>query len=195
MTKAIRIIVVFVTLCVSLIGCSSSKPLIRSDYDHSINFDQYHTFGFFEKLATDDGYERLTTQYLKTAVTSEMEARGYKFAKKDPDILINFNIKLKDKQQVRTSAYPAGYYGYRWGYYGAWGGYNYDTYVYDYTEGTLNIDMVDRVRKQMVWEGVAIGKVRQKDFDNAEKVIDKTVALIFQKFPFKEEKPVSSKSS
>lgn len=191
MIKAIRVLLVLLTLGIAVGGCGASKPLIRSDFDHAADFKLYHSFGFFEKLATEDRYESLTTQYLKAAVTREMESRGYELVEKDANLLINFNIKLKDKQQVRTSAYPAGYYGYRWGYYGAWGGYNYDTYVYDYTEGTLNIDMVDRVRKQMVWEGVAIGKVRKKDFDNAEKVIDSTVALIFQKFPFRESSSIS----
>jgi Domain of unknown function (DUF4136) len=183
---AVRFWIILLALSVLVAGCTASKPLIRSDVDPSADFKQYHSFGFFEKLATDERYESLTTQYLKAAVTREMKSRGYSFLEKDPDLLINFNIKLKEKQRLQTTAYPAGYYGYRWGYYGAWGGYNYDTFTYDYTEGTMNIDMVDRVRKQMVWEGVAIGRVRQEDFDNVEKAINNTVGLIFEKFPFKQ---------
>lgn len=168
-------------------GCSASKPLIRSDFDQTVDFKRYHSFGFFEKLATDDArYESLTTRYLKAAVTREMKARGYRLFDKDPDIQINFKIKLEEKQSVQTTSYPTGYYGYRGGYYGAWGGYNYNTFTYEYSEGTLNIDLVDRVRKQMVWEGIAIGRVSQTDIDHVEKAIDNAVTLIFQKFPFHE---------
>ena len=163
-------------------GCAP-KPIIRSDFDPSTDFKGYHTFGFFDKLATDDkGYETLISKYLKSAVTRQMKSRGYRYQKNDPDVLFNFKIKLQEKQQVRTSPGPYGYYGYRYGYYGAWGGYN-NTYVYDYTEGTLNIDMVDRKCKQMVWEGAAIGRVNQKDYDNLQLTADKAVDLIFRDFP------------
>jgi hypothetical protein len=189
-TVAIRILVILVAFGVTLAGCSASKPLIRADFDRTVDFKRFHTFGFFEKLATDDErYESLITRYLKNAVTREMKARGFTYAEKDPDLLVNFNTKLEEKQQIQATSYPIGYYGYygyRWGYYGAWGGYNYNTYTYEYSEGTLNIDLVDRVRKQMVWEGVAIGRVRSQDFDNIEKAVDNAVNLIFQNFPFKE---------
>ncbi|MCI0653710.1 MAG: DUF4136 domain-containing protein [Methylococcaceae bacterium] len=188
-THTIKFLVILAALSVTLAGCSTPRPLIRSDFDRTVDFKRYHSFGFFEKLATDDErYESLTTLYLKAAVTREMRNRGYTFIEKDPDLLVNFNIKLEEKQEIQTTSYPIGYYGYygyRWGYYGAWGGYNYNTYAYEYSEGTLNIDLVDRLRKQMVWEGVAIGRVRQKDFEDVEKAVDNAVNLIFQNFPFK----------
>ena len=173
------------SVLIFLIGaCATSKTVVRSDYDHKVDFSQYHSFGFFEKLATDERYESLTTEYIKTAVIQEMKSRGYHFVEQNPDLLVNFNIKLKEKQKVQSAPYAAGYYGYRWGYYGAWGGYNYNTYTYEYTQGTMNIDLVDRARKQMVWEGVAIGRVSEEDFANMEQTISKHVHEIFKKFPF-----------
>ncbi len=187
-TDAVRFFVILSALGMLIAGCTASEPMVRADYDPNVDFTRYHTFGFFEKLATDDRYETLTTQYFKAAVIREMTMRGYRFTEKDPDLLINFNVKLQDKQQFRSTSYPAGYYGYRWGNYGAWGAYNYDSSTYEYTEGTMNIDMVDRIRKQMVWEGLGIGRVTQNERDKAEQSIDNAVALIFEKFPFKETK-------
>lgn len=185
----IRYWVMLVALIDGLAGCAAQRPLIRSDFNRAIDFKRYHTFGFFEKLATDDDrYETLITRYLKGAVTREMKSRGYTYLEKDPDLLVNFNVKLEEKQYVRTTSYPYGYYGYygyRWGYYGAWGGYDYYSYTYEYTEGTLNIDLVDRVRRQMVWEGVAIGRVKKKDLDNVEEAVANAVNLIFQHYPFR----------
>ncbi len=172
-------------LLLLIVGCSASKPMIRSDYDHDTNFAAFKTFGYFQKLATDRGYETLVTQNLKQAVTRQMQNRGIEFSQTNPDLLVNFKLKLEDKQQLRSTGYPGGYYGYRGRYYGAWGGYAYDTYTYEYTEGTLNIDVVDRQRKTMVWEGVAIGRVKQSDYDNQQQVIDRVVASMFKEFPVK----------
>lgn len=173
-------------------SCSTSKPMIRSDYDHDADFSAYRTFGFFDKLATDRGYETLVTRNLKQAVTQQMQERGIQYSHTDPDLLVNFKLKLEDKQQIRNTGYPGGYYGYRGRYYGAWGGYAYNTYTYEYTEGTLNIDVVDRRRKLLVWEGVAIGRVKQSDIDNQKQVISKVVASMFKEFPVERKLNTSS---
>jgi hypothetical protein len=76
-----------------------------------------------------------------------------------------------------------GYYGYRSGFYGGWGGYY--TNVDQYTEGTLNIDLVDAKHRQLVWEGVAVGRVTEKHRENREAAINTAVAEIFKKFPFR----------
>ena len=167
---------------VAIAGCAT-QPLIRADHDPSADFSRFKTYGFLDKLGTDEAYTTLLTKYLKEAVSREMERRGYRYAEQ-PDLLVNFHAKVKEKQRVVRS--PAGgYYGYRWGYYGPWGGYAYDTYVEEYTEGTLNIDLVDRSDMQMVWEGVAIGRVTEADYDNLKQAVDGAVAAIFKKYPYR----------
>jgi hypothetical protein len=167
------------------LGACATGPTIESNYDHTANFDAYRTFGYFSPLGTDKtGYSSLVTQALKNATRREMEARGYAYSETDPDLLLNFNAKLA--QQVEVSQIPmgppVGYYGYRGGFYGGWGGYY--TNVDQYTEGTLNIDLVDAARRQLVWEGVAIGRVTEKHRENREAAINAAVAEIFKKFPF-----------
>ena len=81
-----------------------------------------------------------------------------------------------------------GYYGYRRGYYGAWGGYGYgtQTHVSSYTEGTINVDMVDRVEKRMVWEGVAVGRVNEKKTsDETRASIYAGIQEMFAGYPFR----------
>ena len=175
-----------VTLAIAalmLAGCASG-PEVRANYDQGVDFSAYRTFGFFETLGTDaSGYESLVTQTLKSAVRREMEARGYTYAETGADLLINFNAKLA--QQTRVSQSPSMYYGYRRGYYGGWGGYGYDTHVQQYVEGTLNIDLVDARRKQLVWEGVAVGRVTDKQREQRQAAINAAVAEIFSKYPFR----------
>jgi len=170
----------------AIAGCAATQRVVRSDHDPSADFARFKTYGFFAKLGTDEVYTTLLTKYLKEAVSREMDRRGYRYAE-EPDLLVNFHAKVKEKQQVVSS--PAyghyGYYGYRWGYYAPWGGYGYDTYVKEYTEGTLNIDLVDRSDMQMVWEGVAIGRVTEEDYANLKRTVDEAVAAIFEKYPYR----------
>jgi hypothetical protein len=120
------------------------------------------------------------------AIDREMQARGYQKSD-NPDLLVNFNANLQDKTKVSTT--PAmgmsGYYGYRGSYYGPWGGYGMatETHVSQYTEGTVNIDLVDADRKQLVWEAVGVGRIRDDTFDNLEQKVNEAVPKFFEQFP------------
>lgn len=183
----------------SVLGCSAamlaacaSGPDLRSDYDSSVDFGQFKTYNFFADAGPDKTqYQSLFTQYMIEAIDREMQSRGY--TKSDnPDLLVNFNARLEDKTKVTTTpamgspAMGMGYYGYRGGYYGAWGGYGYgtETQVSQYTEGTFNIDLVDARRKQLVWEAVAVGRIRDDTFDNLQQKVNEGVPQFFARYPF-----------
>ncbi len=189
--KTVRLITwvaVLVVLAAGVLlqGCVS-KPDVRADYDHGADFGKYHSFNFVPQLSTDKmGYSSLVTQQLKTSVTTQMEQRGYKLDPATPDLLVNFSGKLQEKQEVQSSPAAGQYYGYRTGFYGAWPGYGMasDVYTVNYTQGTLNIDMIDARHMQMVWEGVTVGEITKEHLKNREATIDKAVGNIFAKFPF-----------
>lgn len=176
------ILALFTLLTVS---CATG-PVATADYDRSADFSAYRSFGFFDPLGTDAaGYESLVTQTLKAATRREMESRGYVYAETNPDLLINFNAKLAKQTQVTQTPAPPVYYGYRRGIYGGWSGYGYETQVSQYTEGTINIDMVDARRKQLVWEGVAVGRVTEKQRQDRQAAITAAAVEIFTKYPFR----------
>lgn len=173
---------------VTILAACASSPAIKSDYDHQADFSRYRTFGYMSPLGTDKaGYSTLLTERLKDATRGQMEMRGYVYNAANPDLLVNFNGKLQQKTQVTEAPPPpmGPYYGYRTGFYGGWPGYGWGDTVYQYTEGTLNIDLIDARRKQMVWEGVAVGEVRNPDTATSPQNIDKAVAGIFAKYPFR----------
>ena len=69
---------VLVTLVVS--GCAAPAPTIRSNQDPGTNFAQYDNFAFIPELEQEDyGYQSFLVQYLKEAITREMNARGYAY--------------------------------------------------------------------------------------------------------------------
>jgi hypothetical protein len=175
-------------------GCASG-PDVRVEYDRTVDFTHYQTFGFVSPLGTDrNGYQSMVSQYLTAATQREMEARGMRRVSSNPQLLVNFNAALTEKMRVTATPVPVvgigygGYYGYRAGMYGAWPLYQDWTTVSPYNEGTLNIDIVDAARKQMVWEGVVTDIVTQEMLDNMQASIDAAVAAAFAKYPIQ---PVS----
>ncbi|MCD0504003.1 DUF4136 domain-containing protein [Bordetella petrii] len=168
----------------SLLSACASGPTVRSDYDHAADFARYRTFGFMSPLGTDKaGYSSLLTERLKTATRGQMEMRGYTYSEQAPDLLVNFNAKLQAKTEVTPA--PGPYYGYRAGFYGGWPGYGWGNDVYQYTEGTLNIDLVDARRKQLVWEGVSTGVVNNPEAATSTQNVEASVAQVFSRYPFR----------
>lgn len=189
MLHPIRILLL--TIAGLMLAACATGPVAKTsaDYDRSIDFSAYRTFGFFEKLGTDEaGYESLVTQALRSAARREMEARGYTYAETGADLMINFNGRLAQQTRIsQTSAPPPMYYGYRRGYYAGWAAYGYSTqtHVDQYVEGTINVDIVDAKRKQLVWEGVAVGRVTDKVRQDRVAAINSAVTEIFAKYPFR----------
>jgi hypothetical protein len=81
-----------------------------------------------------------------------------------------------------------GYYGYRGGMYSTYPMYRDETTVSQYKEGTLNIDIVDTARKQLVWEAVVTDTITQKKRDNLQKTVDDYMTAAFKKFPIPQSK-------
>ena len=182
---------VLLTVAVMLLSSCASKPTIETDYDHTIDFSKYTTYGFFNPMGIENpNYSSIYGSIFRDAISKEMESRGYKMAD-NPDLMINVSGRLQDKTKVTTTSDPymgGGYYGYRRGAYGAWGGYGYgtQTHVSNYTEGTVNVDMVDRAMKRMVWEGVAVGRIDEKRTNEESRTnIYAGIQEMFAGYPFR----------
>ena len=190
-TKNMPAIAVALLIATLMTGCATGST-IRSDYDHSADFSQYQTYNFYVDAGPEStNYQSLFSQHMVRAITKEMDIRGYKISD-DADLLVNFNAVLRDKTKVTTRSVPVsyrGYYGYRRGYYDPWSGYSHshatETHVSEYTEGTLNIDLVDAKNKKMVWEAVAVGRVREKTLRNIEQAVMETVPRFFETYPYR----------
>ncbi len=174
------------------LGACASSTEIHSDYDHSIDFSQYKTYGYYSPMGIENAnYSSLLGQMFREAIDAQMLPKGYVISD-SPDILINVSARLQDKTKVTTYSDPmmhgGGYYGYRGGMYDPWGGYGYgtSTHVSQYTEGTINVDMVDPAQKRMIWEGIAIGRIDEKQ-SGAElrEDIKAGVAEMFVNYPFR----------
>ena len=169
-------------------GCAETQRQVRSDYDRTANFSGYRTYDIMPgagRSPTGGDYSTLVAQRIEAAIHREMTARGYVRAP-NPDLLVNFQVTVKNIQkvsQVPTAGPPA--YSYRYGAYRGWPTYSYETWVREYDEGTLLIDLVDAQRQQLVWEGAGTGRVTQKKLENIEETVNGAVAAIFERYPFR----------
>lgn len=169
----------------ALAACQT-RPEVRTQSAPDLQIARYATYGFIDKPGTDTaGYTTLTTRYLEQAVSREMAARGYTRSE-SPDLLINFNVATKDKVESRNSGPNVGIG------YGGWGwrrGYGYGVGIGNYndirtvTEGSLTVDVVDRVRNELVWSGTAVGRLTKQAMDQPQPSIEQAVSLIFDKYP------------
>lgn len=177
-----------IALCLSVLltGCSTS-PKILTHYSDDVDFTKYQTFSFYDPIADQKKeYSTLLDQYIRSGVTKELEKRGLKEVE-EGDVKISFNVHKNERIQSTTvPATYGGYYGYRgvYGYNMSYGmNQGSETSISQYTEGTLNIDVVDRVQKQLIWEGAAIGRLSNEIPDNVEKVVHGIVANILAEYP------------
>jgi len=180
-------------VCLVLSACSTSTIKTRSQTDPSANLSSYHTYGFVAEPGTNrGGYSTPITSYFKPAITREMNARGYTLSETNPDLLINFNTNAREQVDIRSTpsmsygvGYGYGYYGYRGGMYAAGPIGGTDVETVRYKQGTANIDVVDAAKKQLVWEGVAEGKITDKMMKSPQATIDGVITEMFLEYPVK----------
>jgi hypothetical protein len=172
---------------VTLAACAAPQPEVRSNFDKSVDFSRYRTYNIMASAGRSaDGYETIVGQSIRVAVEQEMESRGY-VKDADPDLLVNYSVTVKTVQKVSNvpAAGPPQPYYYRGGYYRPWPSYNYDTWVREYDEGTLLIDVVDAKRQQLVWEAAGTGRLRKALTEDTEARARSAVALLFVRYPFR----------
>lgn len=179
----------FILIAIFVQACSPYK--VTQEYDHNTDFNQFKTFSF---SPWDSENSRLVNRFdqerLISAITDELTKKGYSHVSEKGDLIVDIYVILNQKQA--TTAYTSHYASPYWGGYGFYGyGYGYfpgygTTYVetYNYVQGTLIINLFDRVEKRQVWQGTGIGTVSQ---DNQERKanIPKIIEQMFFKFPKK----------
>lgn len=177
-------------IAVALLAACASKPTIRSNLDPAADFSKFQTYGYFDEVTgRAPAYDSFATRYIKNAIDHELQLRGFKKSN-EPQLLVNTHVQTKDKVQVTETPYAGGYYGYRYGMYG-WGA-GVSTSVDNYTEGTLNVDVVDVTSKKLLWEGIAVGRIHEKSRDDPQAAINEVVRQIFEKFPTQPPAPPKS---
>jgi hypothetical protein len=165
----------------ALIGSSAcSSVRVSSDFDREADFASYKKYSF-TKEAQELPVSDINRKRVLDAISNELAAKGFTTSDQ-PDVWIDLKVKAEQKEIASTSSTP--YYGRGYGY--RWGGgfstteINIDQYV----EGTLFVDMIDAAKKQLVWQGRAVGTLDpDASAEKRESNISAAVKQIFTKYP------------
>jgi hypothetical protein len=171
-------------LIVVLSGCASGGPdfgptLVSSQEDPSADFSAYGTYGYVQPLGTDEGdaTRSVLSSQLVRAVDREMTRRGFQTSG-EPDLLVDFYVLTQESRvSGAVSKRPVRY---RRGRYGQWRGH--DTTTFEYTEGTLGIDLVDAQTQAVVWEGMLQGPMQESLDTITQERMNEVVRLVFEPF-------------
>jgi len=169
-----------VVLAAALAGCSNLT--VNYDYDQNTDWAKYKTYSWMPLTPPTTtptaavANTPLLQQRIINSVDLVMKDRG--IAESDSaDLLVVFHVGAQDKVQVTDWGYR--YSDYYWGY----GGQQID--VYQFTEGSLVIDLVDAESKKLVWRGSGSGVVdqTQRTPEEMQQRMDGIVASIMKSFP------------
>lgn len=173
------------------VAACAPKVVVRSDIDPRADFNSYQSWGFFDPMGIEGGYNSpVYGETFRAAITGEMTARGYREGD-EPDLKVNvtFQVDQKVKMTTYTQPYMSGYYYNRPGgaYYGSGVGVGVGvgSRPSKVEEASVFIDVVDTDRAQLVWQGVATFTIQDKPQKDLGKAVDETVGLIFNQYPVK----------
>ncbi|MFT5234522.1 MAG: hypothetical protein ACI9UK_002100 [Candidatus Krumholzibacteriia bacterium] len=168
-------------LLFALSGCSTIS--VNYDYDKNVIFDDYTTYAWLTSSEATDANPAqnqlsggLLDKRIHEAVAYEMTARNFT-ASESPQLLVKYHLGTEDKVQVTDWGYS--YSNYYYGY----GGRQVD--VYQYTQGTLVLDIIDAETKTLVWRGSATGTVDggQRSPQEMQERINSVISDIMANFP------------
>ena len=172
-----RLVMGLVFLGALIGGCASTR--VRVQYDETADFSAYKTFYFNKAQPKSQGrtgavHDPLFNKDIMQEIRPLMEAKGFGEATRrdEADLLVVFYAYTRQHREFVPPTYVVGRRGRVWA--------ASPGHVYNYKEGTLVIDIVDRAHKELVWRGVGTDVVG-RGLPKAELV--KAVEAILADFP------------
>jgi hypothetical protein len=145
---------------------------VKTDYDHSANFNQVKTYSW-AKIKTANS---IWDDRVKDAIDKELAAKGWTQVPSGGDVSLVAIEKTSIQQQYDTFYDDFG--GFR-----RFGGFGESTTSVDnYKVGTLIVSMFNGNSKQLIWRGTSSSDLSGNPDKNTKK-IDKDVAKMFKNFP------------
>jgi len=161
---------------VVILGCASTR--VSTQYEPGTKFDAYRTFYFVAPQETPGGPAPGRKAFFSREVMQEirpmLERKGFSESgsAEQADLLVHFYAIIQNQRDFVPPAYRIG----RWGR----AHVARPGHVVRYKEGTLVIDIVDRGRKDLVWQGIGTGVLDRKE--PAKNLIE-SVEKILEDFP------------
>jgi len=160
-------------ILIIIISACSPSYMANSDYDSAVNLRNFQTFSLSDEYKNkSDSDPILNNEFnmerIKTAIRRELTVKGYTEVEEDPQMVIKFYTRVKDRQQVQNMGT-------------GFGPYNRN-FVKNYEESTTIVDISDAQTKKLIWQGYVSGEVSNSR-NNREAVITEKIRRIFRDYP------------
>jgi hypothetical protein len=156
---------------------------VKIEYDRSVDFSRYRKYDWKEHpfLKSHPESEQFTVgvQLVQSNTNQILMKRGYQPVDVDPEFHITQFITARMRQETYTvpapdmypSAYmwPGSWYSWSSAWFQSW-----DTYIEDYVQGILLLDIVDAKTNKLLWRAACKAKIddmreRHEEIENAVK--------------------------
>lgn len=186
-SKSCTILALLCALAVT--GCSGVK--VNTDWDSTVNFSGLRTYGWLPDSQSDGSGQasQLTDQRIKSAINTDLQAKGFRQATSGADFMVGYQVTTKDNVSYDTvgTAWAGGGWGgargMRFAGAGMATGMSTTTETHQ-TIGTLVIAVFDADSKNVVWHGNGSAAVKDggSPEDRDQRVSD-AVSKVLEKFP------------
>ncbi len=164
------------------LGGVAHADSVKTDYDHRVDFGQFHTYSWGNVTTPNPFY----VDRIKQAVNSQLQAKGWQEVPSGGNTEIFATAHVRDEKQLETMYNGMGGWGRGWGWGGwGWGGPGFGTTTtttYNQQVGHLVIDMFETGGKKLVWRGISQRDLSDSPNKNT-KALDKDVQKMFKDFP------------
>ena len=177
-------------LITAFFSSSAFAQKAKSDYDKNTDFTKYKSYAFAGwQQDSDKQLNDFDKKRILESLKSEFDVRGMNLVESGADAWVSVFIVIDAK--TSTTAYTNYNGGMGYGMGRGWGmgyggmGMGSSTTTYsenDYLEGTFVVDIYDESSKDLVWQGVITGTVKEKP-EKREKRIPKSMAKLMKKYP------------
>ncbi len=168
-----------------LLGSSSIALAdnVKTDYDHSVDFSQYHSYSWGQVKTSDPFY----VDRIKQAVDQQLQAKGWQLVPSggSTTVFAVGNVhNEKEVERMYNGLGPGWGGGWGWGGWG-WGGGgfgNTTSTTINQPVGKLVVDIFDGNTKKILFRGISSGDLSNKAEKNT-KNLNKDVDKMFKDFP------------
>lgn len=159
-----------------------SQVLISYNKTVGVDFSKYSTYQIDDldvKNIPEFEPKKTGINLLIEEINKQMNARGYKKVKENPDLIINLGVAITNEVQtretdIRDAPIYIGQRNYHWE--------SQEIVVRKYIEGTVTLDLIDTSKNEMIWQAISSGTLSKKREKNKKKIV-KAVKKLFKRYP------------
>ena len=170
--------VVMIGVVIAAIGCAGLS--VDADYDPTVDFTKLKTYDW-SATKTDPSIDEFVEKRVRSAVDSQLQAKGYVLSSENPDFLVSMALATRTTTAGSVGVGASVGIPIGMGSVSVGGGKSAPRVK---KEGTLVLDFVDPASRSAIWKGTAEAAIRDSvPPEEQQKRINRVVSEVLAQFP------------